>query len=350
MGRRVRGTFGSRSGVRVGPPVTGNESRHHGAREVSGSPLFAFPASSRLPRSASPPPPTAACLRLVKPSDVRYRLRAMAPNLSRRYRQLTGGLDVLARYLLTPFARPNEEAVIVLGNSKSGTTAITALLADYADASVTLDFWPRLRDPETLAALHSGEEPFEAFVRRFRADFSRDIVKDPHLTFLYPPLAERFPDARFLMIVRDPRDNIRSILDRLDLPGDRDDLDLARYEMRPLWRAILESPWLEVDGDGYVERLAQRWSLAASVYLRRPDAMELVRYEDFVDDKMGTIADLAERLGLEHRGRIEHKLDRRYQPKGRSDVVWEEFFGPRNLRLIEETCVEEARALGYEVS
>lgn len=272
----------------------------------------------------------------------------MAPNLSRRYRQLTGGLDVLARYLLTPFVRPNEEAVIVLGNSKSGTTAIAGLLADFAGASATLDFWPRLRDPGTLAAVHGGAMPFDAFVDRFRADFSRDLVKDPHLTFLFPQLADRFPDARFLMIVRDPRDNVRSILDRLDLPGDREDLDLDRHEMRPLWRAILECPWLDVDGDGYIERLAQRWSLAASVYLDHPDAMELVRYEDFVADKMATVADLAARLGLEHRGRIEHKLDRRYQPKGRS-VAWEEFFGPRNLRLIEETCAEEAGALGYEV-
>lgn len=270
----------------------------------------------------------------------------MGPNLSRRYRQLTGGLDVLARYLLTPFASPNEEAVIVLGNSKSGTTVIAGLLAGFAGASVTLDFWPRLHRPETLARVHAGETPFEDFVHRFRADFSRDVVKDPHLTFLYPQLARRFPRARFVMVMRDPADNIRSILDRLGLPGDREDLDLTRYRMRPLWRAILDGPWLDVGGS-YVERLAGRWSVAARVYLEHADAIELIRYEDFMEDKVAAIADLAGRLGLEHRGRIEHKVDRRYQPKGRSDVDREAFFGRRNLRLIEETCREEARALGY---
>lgn len=268
-------------------------------------------------------------------------------NLSRLRRQLAGGVDVLVRYLITPFVSPNERAVIVLGNPKSGTTVVAGLLAEYAGASATLDLWPRLHRPETLAAVHAGELPFAAFVDHFRADFSRGVVKDVHLTFLFPQLAERFPQARYVMVTRDPRDNIRSILDRLDLPGDREDVDVSRREMRPLWRAVLESPWLEVGDGTYVEKLARRWSIAAAVYLEHRNAIELIRYEDFLEDKAGAIEGLARRLGLERLGRIEDKLDRRYQPKGRSDVDWREFFGTDNLRTIETTCEAEARALGY---
>lgn len=65
-------------------------------------------------------------------------------NLSRLHRQLTGGIDVLLRYVMTPCVEPNETPVIALGNSKSGTTVIAGLLAAYADCAVTLDFWPRL--------------------------------------------------------------------------------------------------------------------------------------------------------------------------------------------------------------
>jgi hypothetical protein len=261
-------------------------------------------------------------------------------------RQLSGGLDVLYRYVATPFVRPNDEAIIVLGNSKSGTTVIAALLAEYGDLSVTLDFWPRLRRPETLASVHGGELSFDAFVRRFRADFSRDVVKDPHLTFLYPQLAQRFPRARFLMVVRDPRDNIRSILNRLELPGDLDELDPAAYRrMRPLWEAILKSSWLDVPGN-YVERLAGRWAQAARVYLEHADAMELIRFEDFLADKQGTIAELAARLGIEPRGRIEDKLDRRFQPPGDRSVDLRRFFGA-NLARLEAHCVGGALALGY---
>lgn len=268
---------------------------------------------------------------------------------ARLRRQLSGGLDVLERYVATPFARPNEDAIIVLGNSKSGTTVIAALLAEYGRLSVTLDFWPRLRRPETLAAVHSGALPFDRFVHRFRADFARDVVKDPHLTFLYPQLSRRFPRARFVMVMRDPRDNIRSILNRLGLPGDLDDIGPDEYRgMRPLWEGILKSPWLPVEGSSYVERLASRWALGAGVYLDHEETIELIRYEDFVEDKMGAMAELAERLGVAARsGRIEEKLDTRFQPPGDRSVGWLEFFGRGNLAAIERICRDAAGALGY---
>ena len=185
----------------------------------------------------------------LRPPRLLASVGMMSRDPARFGRQLTNAVDVLLRYVATPFARPNEEAIIVLGNSKSGTTVIAALLAEYGDLTVTLDFWPRLRRPSTLAAVHAGRVPFDRFVRRFRADFARDVVKDPHLTFLYPQLAERFPRARFVMVMRDPRDNIRSILTRLSLRGDLADIGPEDYRrMRPLWEGILKSPWLGVEG------------------------------------------------------------------------------------------------------
>lgn len=47
--------------------------------------------------------------------------------------------------------------------------------------------------------------------------------------FLYGPLRDRFPKAQFAMVLRDPRDNIRSICDGLSLPGDKSALDPSRY-------------------------------------------------------------------------------------------------------------------------
>lgn len=282
----------------------------------------------------------------LRPPRLFASLGMVSRDRARLGRQLSGGLDVLYRYVATPFVRPNAEAIMVLGNSKSGTTVIAALLAEYGDLSVTLDFWPRLRRPETLASVHRGELSFDAFVQRFRADLSRDVVKDPHLTFLYPQLAQRFPRARFVMVMRDPRDNIRSILNRLELPGDLGELDPAAYRrMRPLWEAILKSPWLDVQGN-YVERLAGRWAQGARVYLDHADAMVLIRFEDFLADKEGSITELAGRLGIERRGGIEDKLDRRFQPPGDRSVDLRRFFGP-NLARLEARCAEEARALGY---
>ena len=266
-------------------------------------------------------------------------------------RQLSALVDVIARYLAQPFATPNPTPVIVLGNPKTGTTAIAALLAAYGDLSATLDLWPRLRRPETLAAVHDGSMPFAAFVDRFRAEFARDLIKDPHLTFVYPQLAARFPDARFVVVVRDPRDTIRSILNRLGLPGDLDELGPEHYRrMRPLWEAVIDSPWLDVGDGNYVERLARRWSLAARVALDHEDAVERIRFEDFLRDKPGAIAELAGRLRIERRGEIERQVDRPFQPAGDRSVKWVDFFGPVNLAAIEKACEAESRALGYPPS
>lgn len=262
-------------------------------------------------------------------------------------RQLSAGLDVLKRYLANPFATPNEDAILVLGNPKTGTTVIAALVAEYGGLSVTLDLWPRLRRPDTLAAVHDGRMGFDRFVRKFAAEFARDVIKDPHLTFLYPRLAERFPDARCVMVMRDPRDTIRSILNRVGVSGDRDDIGPEEYHaMRPLWEATIRSPWLDLGEGNYVERLAGRWAAAARVYLENPSGMQLIRYEDFMADKMGAIEDLARRLGVEKTGRIEDKLDTRYQPPGDPSVGWQAFFGP-NLAALEQRCAAEAGALGY---
>ena len=266
-------------------------------------------------------------------------------------RQLSALVDVIRRYLAQPFATPNPAPIIVLGSPKTGTTAIAALLAAYGDLSATLDLWPRLRRPETLAAVHDGSMPFEDFVDRFRAEFARDLVKDPHLTFLYPHLARRFPDARYVLVVRDPRDTIRSILNRLELPGDLDELRPEHYQrMRPLWQAIIDAPWLDVGTGNYVERLARRWSLAARVGLDHPDAVERIRFEDFLQDKAGAIAELAGRLGIERRAEIESRVDRPFQPPGDRSVAWSDFFGRANLAAIERICEPESRALGYPPS
>ena len=63
--------------------------------------------------------------------------------------------------------------------------------------------------------MHRHEVPLDALVQRYRLAFSRPVVKEPNLTFLYDELVRRFPQARVGLIIRDPRDNIRSLLERL---------------------------------------------------------------------------------------------------------------------------------------
>lgn len=254
------------------------------------------------------------------------------------------------RALQSLVARPNPAPIFILGHQKSGTSAVAALLGELTGRSVTIDLLNEDRWP-TYAKVAAGEMPFERFVRRNRLDFSREIVKEPNLTFFHSELAERFPAARFAIVVRDPRTNVKSVLDRLGLPGHGD--ALSKQQVRALrhgWKLMLDPSWLGLDARNYVELLAQRWNLCAGVYFGRPGAMRLVRYEDFCAAKLETLESLATDLGLECRHDIRMRLDRQFQPAGSRTVPVEEFFGVDNLARIENTCKEGMRRLEYELS
>lgn len=249
-------------------------------------------------------------------------------------------------------AEVHPSPVIVLGNQKSGTTAIAVLLAGLADCSVTLDIFFRFRRP-VLRNLLCGAWSLEDFIRKYPFWFSTKIIKEPSLTFFYDDLRACFPNARFVFIIRDPRDNIRSILDRLKIPGNLSrlhDHHLASFPRNKGWRLILDGTLFKTAGETYIDTLARRWSCTAELAFENRENLVLVRYEDFVTRKVETITELAEAVGLTPARSIADRVDIQYQPRGHTDVAWADFFGEKNLQLIESVCLERMRDFGYEPS
>lgn len=245
-------------------------------------------------------------------------------------------------------ARGNTEPIIVLGNQKSGTTVVAALLGAAADLQATLDLQSEVARP-TLHRVRLGELSFEEVVASCGPDFAAPLIKEPNLTFYVDELDRFFDAPRYVFVVRDPRDNVRSILDRLSISGKARALsDAAWAEMPPGWRWILDNAWQGIPAEDHVESLARRWVRAADVYFDNRDRMRLVRYEDFLADKTGTITRLAEDLGVSAGRPIDHLVDVQYQPKGDRDVSWDEFFGPGNRERIERICRARMRDLGYD--
>ena len=245
-------------------------------------------------------------------------------------------------------ATVNESPIFVLGNQKSGTTAIAVLLAERAGLSVEWDL--TVGHSTLVAEIYKGLTPFTALVEKNRLAFSREVVKDPNFTFLYEQVSRQFPDAQFVMVVRDPRANIRSILDRLSLPGDEATLDSAQFDtINEDWKLVVNASWMGIDDRTYVDNLAARWNKAARIYLEYENEIELIRYEDFLQGKVDAIDDLVSRLGEQTENRIEEKVDQQFQPRGhRRDVDWLSFFGESNLNRIESRCAEAMNALGYK--
>jgi hypothetical protein len=243
--------------------------------------------------------------------------------------------------LLSLALGPRHDPIIVLGNQKSGTTAIAALLARHLGGRATLDM-PALLDelPEPAS--------WRDFVRRYGWYFRHPVVKEPWLTFAYADLRALFPAGRFLLVVRDPRDNLRSILDRLGLPGDQTANPAALNQAPRGWRELFPR---SITGEAvhYIEELGERWNQGARLAWEPDPPLETwVRYEDFVADKAGTIARLAQAVGEPGVEDIATAVDRDYQPAGQSrGMPWRAFFGADNLARLEHVCREGMTRFGY---
>jgi hypothetical protein len=150
--------------------------------------------------------------------------------------------------------------------------------------------------------------------------------------------------------MRDPRDNIRSILDRLQLPGSLERLDLEgvpSLRSAPAWRLVLDSRWLGFDEPHYIDALACRWNHAADAYLQDPQRFILVRYEDFLRSKRSGIEAIAAGCGFRIVEDITAIADAPYQRRGNAGVDWKSFFGATNLERIEARCADRMSRLGY---
>ncbi len=262
------------------------------------------------------------------------------------------GMDLKKVYLMKT-AHVNPEPIVVLGHQKSGTTVIAALLGQLSGKEVTFDLFHQIDlSASRRRQLLLKELKLEEFIKKNKFFFSTPIIKDPDLTFLYPDIHKCLPEAKFIFTIRDPRDTIRSILDRLKLLGnleqlEENDLETLRKMQTKFWYLIIHGLLPELGGDNYIEKLANRWNIAADIYIKYGENMDLLIYEDFVKNKVGTITNLAKCVGLKPVNDIANQVNIQYQPRGNNDISWLEFFGSDNLHRIETICIDRMKYFGY---
>jgi Sulfotransferase domain len=253
------------------------------------------------------------------------------------------------KLVLSATSSLNPQPIFILGNQKSGTTVIASLLAELTGLSATIDL-PGLYEP-VQTNLHAQKISFLQFILKNKLDFSRAIIKEPCLTFLYQDLVNFFPNSKMILVVRDPRDNIRSILNRLSIPGNLINLKQQQLQnISPEWRLLLNGDWLGLKGENYIEMLAERWNLSSDVYLCNFDNIILIRYEDFIKDKTGEIYKLSQQIGLKPINDITDRVNIQYQPAGNKNISWLNCFGQNNLERIESLCSKRMKQFGYLIS
>jgi hypothetical protein len=217
------------------------------------------------------------------------------------------------------FARRLAQPVFVLGCARSGTTILTALLGDHplvaewSEANQVWDpGWYPWR-PELQGKLPMEIDP-AGFTRRWALESEprwREIYgtfgayqwlagrpiflnKSPFHTFRIPQLLERFPEARFVHVVRDGRAVAYSYADHLlrkgklrEWPAEEreilsSDPSLVAVRTAGVWRRSL----LEVELQTHRRDLATK------------GRMHEVRYEDLVHDPDRALGALHRFLGI----------------------------------------------------
>ena len=246
-------------------------------------------------------------------------------------------------------AHIHPEPVIILGNQKSGTTVIATLLGKATGQKFIIDPLFRIENQiEIKKNLYCNKLKFSDFIEENKFYFSFEIIKEPNFTFFFDDVKNYFSLSKFIFIVRDPRDNIRSILDRLKIPGNLSDLDDNQIDNSPpTWQLVLKGKSPNVFGNSYIEKLAHRWNLAADTYIHYQSDIILIRYEDFILDKKGSIIELAEKINFSVKHDITPYMDKQYQPRGDRQITWLDFFGKDNLKLIEEICSSRMNLFDY---
>jgi len=177
------------------------------------------------------------------------------------------------------------------------------------------------------------------------AEVDTVITKEPHMTMFFPELHELLPEALFVLIVRDPRDIIASMVDvgeRMQREGSPH--FFQNRDMRQLSNHVKSfyAPNLNLKEPGFRSQLT------------------IVRYEELVRNPDEFIATAKSQLGLDLQkdiGQKEEEERAKFRPwqtaqfyKGPNEKSvgrYREVLTPEEVKTIEAECEDYFKMFGY---
>ncbi|MCW8896654.1 MAG: sulfotransferase [Flavobacteriales bacterium] len=226
-----------------------------------------------------------------------------------------------------------------MGMPKAGTTAIAALLGKKTGQKTMLDtpfFWY----PYNFLLLKK-EITLKNHLIKHSSILKNKIIKEPNFTLLFDEFYQLYPKAKFIFIVRNPKDNIRSILNRLNLPGNLPDFT-AYDELPKSWQSLFYDYYSSKNH--YIEKLADMWVKYNNIYLQNKERFILIKYEDFIKNKEVEIVKLAKSVGLNPQFDIKDIENKQFQPKGNQNILLDDFF-EENIKYIHQITLNLEKRL-----
>jgi hypothetical protein len=226
--------------------------------------------------------------------------------------------------------RTLDRPIFIIGAPRSGTSILYSILRESsalahwpgeAHEVWEADYHPALRDWSSNA-LTAGDfdEPAADRIRRafllVTGGRKRLIDKTPRNALRIDVVDKIFPDARFVFLQRDGRDNVNSLINAWRTPRYRT-YELPRPHSIPgvdpkWWKFVLYPGWAE-DTRGPLEVVcARQWHISndlALVSARRiePERWVTLRYEDLVERPVEEIGRVLDSLQLVYEAPIKAK-------------------------------------------
>jgi Sulfotransferase family len=227
-----------------------------------------------------------------------------------------------------------KQPVFIVSTPRSGSTLLFETLSGSPDlwtiggeSHVVYSAFPQLRaendrmDSGRLTELHAQKETglllragFVYFLRNRQGKNYTDLAKQPgSVRFLektprnalnIPFLNRIFPDARYIFLHRDARENISSIMEAWQHPNFITFPNLPGWA-RQHWCLLLPPGWRELNGKPIAEIAAFQWRASNLVMLN--DLKNIpsgrwtsVSYAKLVEDPAGVIQDICKFAGIRY--------------------------------------------------
>jgi hypothetical protein len=129
----------------------------------------------------------------------------------------------------------------------------------------------------------------------------RFLEKTPKNALRIPFFNHIFPDARFVFLWRDPRENISSIMEAWRSGQWRTYPKLEGFDGP--WSLLLPPGWRDMNGQPLAEIAAWQWratnaQILDDLQILAPERWTVVQYSDLVNEPAGTVGKVCEFLGI----------------------------------------------------
>ena len=200
----------------------------------------------------------------------------------------------------------------IVGAPRCGTTTLAGFLQQHPDVCFSAVKEPHFFSRDEVAALPASElEPLveTEYWQRFFGHCEGDpkLYAEGSVTYLYvpermAPILKLWPEAKFIIALRDPVAMLPSLHARLLVTGDENIRDFPaawakigdRAKGKSVPKSAIDPRWLRYDWAGQLGQNVERFIAAVD-----RERCHIVLFDDLARDPQGTYQDMCRFLGIE---------------------------------------------------